>query len=174
MLGRDGDARIVAGLSNLQPTDAVVDIGCGPGTAARHAARRGATVTGVDPAAVMLRIARLLTRSRLCRYVEGAAENVPLPDGAASVVWTIASVHHWSDVDAGLAEIHRILRPGGRFVALEKHVQPGAQGLGSHGWTDERVAAFADRCRAHGFADVRVEHHSSGRRRTVSVAATAP
>jgi ubiquinone/menaquinone biosynthesis C-methylase UbiE len=89
------------------------------------------------------------------------------------VVWTIASVHHWSDVDAGLAEIHRILRPGGRFVALEKHVEPGARGLGSHGWTDERVAAFADRCRAHGFADVRVEHHSSGRRRTVSVAATA-
>src|SRR4051812_23673785 len=60
--GRDGDARLAARLSGVEPGDVGVDIGCGPGVAARHAAGLGARVIGVDPAPVMLRVARLLTR----------------------------------------------------------------------------------------------------------------
>src|SRR3954471_14162062 len=48
--GRAGDARLAMQLAGLDRTDAVVDIGCGPGTAARRAAARGASVTGVEPA----------------------------------------------------------------------------------------------------------------------------
>ena len=174
-IGRQGDARLVARLSGLAPGDTVVDVGCGPGAAARRAARTGAAVIGVDPAQVMLRVARLLTRSsRRVRYVQGAAEVVPLPDDVASVLWTIASVHHWTDIDAGLQEARRVLKPGGRFVALERHSRPDARGLASHGWTDERAAAFANRCVDHGFVQVRVDRHESGRRKTVSVTATAP
>ncbi len=171
VLGRQSDARLAAQRSGLHPGDTVVDIGCGPGAAARHAARLGARVTGVDPARVMLRVARLLTRSRSVRYLAGSAEQLPLPDGATSVVWTIASVHHWSEVDAGLSEARRVLAPGGRFVAIEKQTQPGARGHASHGWTDEQAEAFAERCRAHGFTDVAVGQHSTGRRQTVSVTA---
>jgi len=173
MVGRGSDAQLVAELSGLRPTDAVVDVGCGPGTAVRHAARRGARVTGVDPAAVMLRVARVLTRSSKARYVQGTAEHLPLPDASASVVWTIASVHHWNDIDMALREIARILTPGGRFVAVEKVAQPGASGLGSHGWTQARAAAFADRCRDHGFIDPWIEQHTAGRRTTISVSARA-
>ena len=162
-------------LSGMGSGDSVVDIGCGPGVAVRYAARLGATVTGVDPAPVMLRVARLLTRrSAKVRYVKGAAEAIPLPEGSVSVVWSIATVHHWSDIDAGLREVRRVLVPGGRLVAMERRAQPGARGHGSHGWTDEQATAFADRCREHGFTDVRLELATIGRRSTVSVVAGTP
>ena len=68
-VGRKGDAELAVRLSGMGPGDTVVDIGCGPGVAARYAARLGATVTGVDPAPVMLRVARLLTRRRAERAI---------------------------------------------------------------------------------------------------------
>ena len=173
--GRAGDARLVARLSGLAPGDLVVDIGCGPGVAARHAARLGANVTGIDPAPIMLRVARLLTRSSVAVcYVAGAAEALPVPDDSASIVWSIATVHHWADIDAGLREVRRVLRGGGRLVAIERRTRPGARGHAGHGWTDSQAEAFADHCREHGFVDVRVEHDASGRRSTVSVIASAP
>jgi SAM-dependent methyltransferase len=173
--GRDGDARLASRLSGLGPDDAVVDIGCGPGVAARHAARLGAGVIGVDPAPVMLRVARLLTRPWVAvRYVAGAAEALPVPDDSASVMWSIATVHHWADIDAGLREVRRVLHGRGRLVAIERRTRPGARGHAGHGWTDDQAEAFAERCREHGFADVRVERNTSGRRSTVSVIATAP
>ena len=172
--GREGDARLAARLSGIGPDDTVIDVGCGPGVAARHAARVGAGVTGVDPAAVMLRVARLLTRrSAPVRYVAGTAEAVPVPEGSASVVWSIATVHHWADIDAGLQEVRRVLRGGGRLVAIERRTRPGARGLAGHGWTDAQAEAFAESCREHGFADVRVERNTSGGRSTVSVIAKA-
>jgi ubiquinone/menaquinone biosynthesis C-methylase UbiE len=174
-VGREGDARLVERLGRVGPDDTVVDIGCGPGTAARRAARRGATVIGVDPAAVMRRVARMLTRQPAAvRYVDGTAEALPLPDGSASVVWAIASVHHWADLDAALREARRVLRPGGRLVALERETAPGARGHASHGWTDAQARAFAGRCAERGFAGTQVDHHRDGRRRTLSVTATVP
>ena len=115
--GGASNARLAERLSELAASDAVADIGCGPGTAARRAARLGASAVGVDPAPVMLRLARLLTRrsARTVRYAEGSAEALPLPDSSVSVAWSIASVHHWADLDAGLHEVRRVLKPGGRW-----------------------------------------------------------
>jgi ubiquinone/menaquinone biosynthesis C-methylase UbiE len=174
MLGREGDARLVEELSGLGPEDTVLDIGCGPGTAVRHAARLGATATGVDPAPVMLRVARLLTRSTgRVRYLAGTAEALPVPDGSASVVWAVASVHHWTDLDAGLREARRVLRPGGRLVAVERRTHPGARGHASHGWTDEQARAFGERCLQHGFAGPQAGRHRTGHRTTMSVTVSA-
>ena len=176
VLGGEGNARLAERLSELAAGDAVADIGCGPGTAVRLAARLGASVVGVDPAPVMLRLARFLTwrSTHAVRYVEGSAEALPLPDSSVSVAWSIACVHHWADLDAGLQEARRVLKPRGRLVAIERLTRPGAAGLASHGWTPEQASAFADRCRAHGFTDARVNRHGGGRRTTVSVSATAP
>ncbi len=174
MLGREGDARLVEELSGLGPEDTVLDIGCGPGTAVRHAARLGATATGVDPAPVMLRVARLLTRSTgRVRYLAGTAEALPVPDGSASVVWAVASVHHWTDLDAGLREARRVLRPGGRLVAVERRTHPGARGHATHGWTDEQARAFGERCLQHGFAGPHAGWHRTGHRTTMSVTVSA-
>jgi ubiquinone/menaquinone biosynthesis C-methylase UbiE len=155
--------------------DAVVDLGCGPGNAARVAVKRGATAIGVDPARVMRRVATALSLGRpRVRYVDGRAEAIPLDDASATVVWSIATVHHWQDIDAGLAETRRVLRPGGRFLAGERRSEPDAQGLHSHGWTPEQAEAFADACRTHGFLDVRVEEHQMDRHDVLAVLAIAP
>ena len=175
-LGGKDDARLAVRLSGVAAGDAVADIGCGPGTAARYAAGLGATVTGIDPAPVMLRFARLLTQAspQGVRYLQGNAEALPLPDSSVSAAWSIACVHHWADLDAGLDEARRVLQPGGRLVAIERLTQPGATGLASHGWTAEQASAFADRCLAHGFTGITTSQQHSGRRTTVSVTATAP
>jgi ubiquinone/menaquinone biosynthesis C-methylase UbiE len=164
--GRTDDADLAIGLAEMGRGDVVVDIGGGPGAAARRAASRGAgAVVGVDPSRPMLRVARLLTRARAVRYVEGRAESLPLPDHSATVVWSLATVHHWGDVDRALGEVHRVLRPGGRFLVSERERSEDATGLASHGWTAAQAAAFAAACRAHGFDGVRDERH--GARRTV-------
>lgn len=174
-IGRRGDADLAIRLAGVHPGDDVVDIGCGPGVAVRRAAARGASsAVGVDPAAVMLRTARALTRrpgpdAATVRYLEGAAEALPLPDSSATVAWSLATVHHWDDVDAGLAEVRRVLRPSGRFVAIERRTVAGASGLASHGWTDEQAQLFAERCRAAGFSGVEVGRHRHGRRQVLTV-----
>ncbi len=173
--GRGRDARLAARLTAVGPGDDVIAVGCGPGAAARHARSLGATVTAVDPAAVMLRTARLLTVGRRgIRYVIGTAEQLPVDGGSAAVLWSIATVHHWADIDRGLAEARRALRTGGRLLASERQAAPEARGLASHGWTEAQAHAFADRARTHGFLDIRVDEHAVGRRRTRSVLAVAP
>jgi ubiquinone/menaquinone biosynthesis C-methylase UbiE len=173
-VGRSADADLAARLVDLRPGDHVVDVGCGPGAAARRAARAGARVTGVEPAQVMLSVARRLTRGGAVTYVEGTAEALPLGDASADALWAIATVHHWPDVEAGVAEALRVLGPGGRFLAAERRTRPGATGLASHGWTDQQAEAFAALCRTAGFTDVRREPHRAGRRSLVAVLATRP
>lgn len=175
-VGRKPHAELAARLTGVGAGDDVVDIGCGPGTAVRHAAALGASsVVGVDPAPVMLRVGRLITaprrgiRSRI-RFLEGTAEAVPLPDGCATVVWSLSTVHHWHDVDAGLAEVARILRRPGRFLAIERRTVPGATGHASHGWTKQQAEAFAQRCSDAGF-EAEVGDHTIGRSQVLSVLA---
>ncbi len=175
--GRGGDATLVTELARVNADDHVLDVGCGPGTAARRAARTAGRVTGVDPSEPMLRLAHLLTR--LTRtpteidWVRAGAEALPLPDDSVSVCWSLAAVHHWPDLDAGLAEVQRVLRPGGRFIALEKRTKPGASGVASHGWTGQQAEAFAGMLDARGFADVVVTEHDQGRRQVVAVSGHA-
>lgn len=174
-IGRGAVARLAADLLDVHGDDRLVDVGCGPGTAARVAARRGATVTGVDPAPVMLNLARRLTRGGASlRWMEGAAEALPLADGAATALWSLSSVHHWRDLDAGIAEARRVLVPGGRLLAIERRVRAGATGHASHGWTKAQAEAFAERCGAAGFVEARVETHTPGRGAVLAVLATAP
>jgi ubiquinone/menaquinone biosynthesis C-methylase UbiE len=180
LVGRDDDADLAVRLTGLGPSDDVVDIGCGPGVAARRAAAAGASsVVGLDPAPVMLRVARLAglvdRRGRATpRYRVGAAEQLPCPDASASVVWSLSTVHHWPELDDGLAEVRRVLRPGGRFLAIEHQSPPGATGIASHGWTTEQAERFGAHLEDAGFIDVRVEVHQQGRRPPVSVLAVRP
>ena len=162
--GRDAAARLAIELAHLRAGDRLVDIGCGPGVAARRARTLGADVIGVDPAPVMLRVARLRWGGRAgIAWRVGTAESLPVEDGWAGVVWSLATVHHWADVDAGLAEARRVLGAGGRLVALERRIHDvDAPGTASHGWTREQAESFAVRCRRHGFDDVTVDEHARG------------
>ena len=95
--------------------------------------------------------------------MRGTAESLPLADRVANVAWSLATVHHWRDLAVGLAEVRRVLRPGGRFLALERHTVAGATGVASHGWTDDQADAFADYCRDAGFTTVTVQRHHTSR-----------
>jgi ubiquinone/menaquinone biosynthesis C-methylase UbiE len=173
-VGRGGTARLAADLTDVGQDDRLVDIGCGAGTAVREARRRGATVTAVDPAPVMLRVGRLLSRRRGITWTPGTAEALPLPDDAATVAWSLATVHHWRDVAQGLAEVRRVLEPRGRFLVAERRTSAGARGLRSHGWTDAQAEAFVAACREADLVDVAVHTRSAGRTPTLVVTARRP
>ncbi|HMJ76631.1 MAG TPA: methyltransferase domain-containing protein [Iamia sp.] len=97
------------------------------------------------------------------------------PEFAGStVVWSLATVHHWQDVATGLAEARRVLRPGGRLLAVERRIQPDAEGRASHGWVDAQAEAFAAACRDAGFTDVAVSTHRIGQGDQLAVAAVRP
>ncbi len=173
LFGRKKEARLACDLTQVAAGDAVLDIGCGPGVALREARRRGAICTGVDPAPPMLRLGRLASR-RDITYTRGTAEALPLPDASASVVWSLATAHHWADIEQGLAEARRVLRPDGRLLILEHHSTPGAKGHAWHGLTDEQAGKVAAACRAAGFTDVRVEEHEGRHGPALAVLAVRP
>ncbi len=79
------------------------------------------------------------------------------------MVWSLATVHHWADVGAGLAEVERVLAPGGRFVVLERRIaDPHAGGVAGHGWTTDQRDAFAGLCASRGFTGVESGTHDAG------------
>jgi len=178
LVGRGGMARVVANDAALTAADVVVDVGCGPGTAVRRGRRVGAAeVIGVDPNPQMLRLARWITslqRLQGARFLEGAAERLPLADRSATVIWAIQSVHHWEDRAAGLREVRRVLGPGGRIVLMERFVVPGARGLAAHGLTARHAEQLIAELGQIGFDGVAQKTVSVGRRTFVVITGAVP
>jgi len=158
------NARLVADIAEVGSGDRVIDIGCGPGSAVREAAARGAHAIGIDPSPVMLSVARRLTlRHRpSIRWLEGTAEAIPADDARATIVWSVLCVHHWADVDPGITEAHRVLAPAGRLLAVERLTTSDATGVASHGWYPAQADVFAERCEALGFTKATISTRSAG------------
>jgi ubiquinone/menaquinone biosynthesis C-methylase UbiE len=174
--GRGRSARLLADLAAVGPGDRVVDVGSGPGRFLREAAERGAEAVGVEPSAQMRRLAARRMPARLrpaVTVVDGVAERLPLEDGSATVGWAVASVHHWSDRDAGLAELYRVLRPGGRLLLAERLAHRRGW-LRHHALTWEQAEDLAGRAWTAGFAAVRTSRHVLGRHHAVVVTAERP
>lgn len=166
LFGRGAAARTVAGLAGLTGDDRVVDVGCGPGTAVREAARHAAA-TGVDPDRASLALARWVSARRGARditWLEGRAERLPLPDACATVVWALSSVHHWPDRTTAFAEAHRVLAGGGRILIAERLARAGARGHAAHGLIPAQAEQVAEEMVAAGFTDIRTQTSRAGRR----------
>jgi ubiquinone/menaquinone biosynthesis C-methylase UbiE len=103
----------------------VVDLGSGMGSATVIAARTGASVVAVDPTSYMRRILslrRAWQRNRTAiAVVEGAAESIPLPDGSVDALWTVNTIHHWTERATAARELARVMRPGGRVVLVDEN-----------------------------------------------------
>jgi 2-polyprenyl-6-hydroxyphenyl methylase/3-demethylubiquinone-9 3-methyltransferase len=96
----------------------VLDLGCAGGFMAEALADRGARVTGIDPAAEAVAAARAhaAATGREIRYDVGAGEALPYPDAAFDAVVCVDVLEHVADLDQVLAEVARVLRPGGLFL----------------------------------------------------------
>jgi arsenite methyltransferase len=94
--------------------DAILDVGCGPGFYVADLLERGATVTGVDSSLAMLAIAR--QRAPGASLLEGTATQLPLDDATFDRALSVQVLEYVADVDGALAELRRVLRPGGRLL----------------------------------------------------------
>ena len=97
---------------------AVLDLGCAGGFMAEALAARGATVTGIDPAADAIEAARrhAAQGGLAIAYDVGVGESLPYADAAFDVVVCVDVLEHVADLHKVLAEIARVLRPGGLFL----------------------------------------------------------
>jgi len=114
---------------------AVLDVGCGEGQVARLAAAGGAArVVGVDPTWNQVVVAR--QRGGGPTYARSGADALPFPDAAFDAVVACLVFEHIREVDAAIAEVARVLTPGGRFLFFLNH--PLLQTPNS-GWIDDQV-----------------------------------
>ncbi len=104
-----------------KPGERALDVATGTGNAAFAIAERGAAVVGVDVSKGMLEQARRRAQEegRDVLFQEGAAEALPFPAGSFDLVVARHAPHHFRDVARFLAEVRRVLRPGGRFVMAD-------------------------------------------------------
>ena len=126
-LGKDQALRRkTVDFAQLKPGDHVLDVGCGTGDlalAAKTAVGASGTVYGIDPSPEM--IARARRKADLnamdVQFQTGVIEKLAFPDNEFDVALISFVIHHLPGDDLkaqGLAEVFRILRPGGRFLAI--------------------------------------------------------
>jgi demethylmenaquinone methyltransferase/2-methoxy-6-polyprenyl-1,4-benzoquinol methylase len=113
--------RFLVSRVRVAPGARVLDVATGTGLVARELARRGARVVGLDQSEAMLREAiRRTARVGLeVRFVLGRAERLPFPDGAFDAVTFTYLLRYVDDPEATVAELARVLRPGGALAGLE-------------------------------------------------------
>lgn len=100
-------------LAKSAPSDTVLEIGCGEGMLL--AVLNGATKVGIDPSIQALLRARQRSGAE-CAVAR--AEELPFPPACFDLVVAVAVMEHFEDPDSATAEIHRVLKPSGRYVAL--------------------------------------------------------
>ena len=170
-------ARVVVDSAALRPGERVVDLGCGTGNAALLAAACGAQVTGVDPAARLLDVARgrAASEGATITFLPGEAASIPVDDAGADVIVSVFAVIFAPDPVAAAAEMSRVVTADGRIV-LSAWIPQGTmfefasaageavrQALGAppppqpFAWHDRD--ALSDLLAPHGFT-VEVEEHS--------------
>ena len=150
------------------PGDRFLDLGCGLGAAVERAATTGADVAGIDPSPAMVDQAR--RRVPRATFAIGSAEDIPFPDDAFTVVIAVATYHHWAEPAAGLAEVRRVLAPGGRFLLVEHKLRRRT----GHGLHPDAAREVAAKLRSVGFTTAAIEDMRVGRKVYLAISASAP
>lgn len=119
------------------PDDArVLDVGCGSGWATRLLAEYAVNgrVTGIDISDEMIRVARESSHSfRNAEFQLASAEQLPFTDGEFTHAFSMESLYYYANMPAALKEIHRVLQPGGFFVAVMDLFE---ENKATHQWVD--------------------------------------
>ena len=109
--GLDGRWRAETAAAVVRPGDRVLDSCCGTGDLALASLRAGGRVTGLDFSEPMLERAR--RKSTEVEWVRGDALSLPFEDGSFDAATVGFGVRNLADLERGLAELRRVLRPGG-------------------------------------------------------------
>ncbi|HVV14646.1 class I SAM-dependent methyltransferase [Amycolatopsis sp.] len=148
--------RWAARLLDIQPTERVLELGCGPGVAIAALATRG-TVVGVDHSAVMIRQAarrnRAAIRAGRVRLIHAPVAGLSIGDGPFDAALAVNTVGMWPDRIARLREIAGLLRPGGRIALVSQPRCPGATAATSA----EAAAELSGMLTEAGFGRLRTE-----------------
>lgn len=119
-------------LAAIAPGERVLDVGCGPGRLAILAGSgigSSGEACGIDPAPEMVDLARRNAKRAgvEVRFEVGVIERLPHPDDYFDVVLSSLMLHHLPDklTRCGLTEVCRVLKAGGRFVAVDFGATPG-------------------------------------------------
>jgi SAM-dependent methyltransferase len=129
----------------LGPNALVLDLAAGTGKLTRALVAAGLDVIAVEPQVELREV--LAERVGAHRVIEGVAEAIPLDDGAVDAV-TVADGFHWFDQPSALAEIRRVLRPGGGLALLA--TLPDWSGAS---WADELGELMEEMRPAHPYFD---------------------
>ncbi|MDI5970709.1 methyltransferase domain-containing protein [Streptomyces sp. SL13] len=123
----------------------ILDVGCGAGPLLAALRERGAIVTGVDPSAEILALARQRLGDGAALRQAALGSPLPFPDGAFDDVVVCLVLHYLEDWTAPLAELRRVLAPGGRLIVAVNHpfvrklISPGADYFTTHQWSEEHT-----------------------------------
>lgn len=113
---------IFAREGDLRPGQRALEVGCGTGVFLEVAARTGADIVALDLSADLLAQARgRVATADHVRLSLGNAEQMPFRPASFDAVYGSSILHHLN-IDAALAEIFRVLRPGGRIVFTEPNI----------------------------------------------------
>ncbi|HWX02822.1 class I SAM-dependent methyltransferase [Collimonas sp.] len=99
-----------------------LDVGCGAGHAAFAMAPHIGTVIAYDLAAEMLEVVQGAAAERGLHNLhvqQGSADRLPFADASFDLVCTRYSAHHWKDLPRALAEMARVLKPGGKCIVID-------------------------------------------------------
>ncbi|MGE5547984.1 MAG: class I SAM-dependent methyltransferase [Solirubrobacterales bacterium] len=110
--------RTMARVAAPKAGEFVVDLAGGTGDVARLMAGPDRDVVVCDPSVQMMAVGRGRCPETV-RFVEGAAEAMPFADASVDLLTIAFGLRNVTRLDAALAEIHRVLKPGGRFLCLE-------------------------------------------------------
>ena len=108
-------------LLSLIPSDWIVaDLGCGSGILTARIAPHVAKVYGVDQSTAMLKAAKKRTAAnKNVELLPGSLESLPLPDGGVDAALVVLALSYLKDARLALAEMTRVLKPGGRAVVVD-------------------------------------------------------
>ena len=102
-----------------RPGQRALDLACGTGDIALEIAREGAVVVGLDITPRMIQLARAKRPAGETHFLVGDMMSLPFPDRSFDLVTAGYGIRNVPSIGPAIAEIHRVLRPGGRVVSLD-------------------------------------------------------
>ena len=117
---------IAGSLKGLQ----ILDAGCGSGIDAETYLKAGvAGVSAFDSSEYMVHVAQQNQPSQLVEFKQGRFESIPFPDASVDIALSFFALHYVFNLDDAWRELHRVLKPGGRFIFIVPHPYNSPQGF---------------------------------------------